>query len=181
MGRLVFQKRFVVGMMVLALCLSSGCKAKMGRYAVRVQLDPSLAGKSIEVHLVGVNNTDYAKWHDYSMTSYWKHEDPLRTTAVQHGIAKVMRFGQGLPTVQSIDIKDPIFKEWKGRKVEHLFILTNLVSTGVDKPGTADFRRGILPLTTKHWNRGEIRKRRGIEVTITASGPDVKPQPKVKK
>jgi hypothetical protein len=153
----------------------------MGKYTLRVQPDASLAGKSIEVHLVGVNATDYPKWHDYSMTSYWKHDDPLRATAVGNKTARVLRFGQGLPNVQSVDINDPIFKEWQSRKVEHLFILTNLVSTGTDKPGTADFRRGILPLTTKHWDRGEIRKQKGIAVTITASGPDVKPQPKVKK
>lgn len=164
-----------------ALFLGAGCKPKMGRYTVQVQPDTSLAGKSVEVHLVGVNNTDYAKWHDYSMTDYWRHNDPLRATAVEHGFAKVMRFGQGLSPQQSLDSKDPVYNEWLSRKVQYLFVVTNLASSETDKAGQADFRRAILPLTTSNWDKGEIKKLKGIQVTITASGPDVKPQPKTKK
>ena len=178
MTRLRSRTWLATGILGLSLVLTTGCKGKMGRYTLKVKPDTSLKGKSIEVHLVGVSSIDYSKWHDYSMTDYWRHEDPLRTTAVERKYAQVMRFGQGLSEMQTLSSKDGVYDEWLARKATHLFVLTNLASSEKDKPGQADFRRAILPLNVKNWESKELKKQGGIEVTITVSGPDLKPQPK---
>ena len=107
---------------------------------------------SVEVHIVGVNDTEFEQWSSMSMTEYW------RKPPISPEIYK-MKFGKGLPNPQTLKSTDPIWNRWAKKKYKSLFVLADLPVAIEDQPGDADPRRLILPSDpTKHqWNAWTIR------------------------
>ena len=106
------------------------------------------AVQSVEVNLVGVNETEFRRWEQMSMTKYWEPDNKIRLNAKKH----VMTFGQGHPNEQSLRKNAPIWREWlSDRKATHVFILGYLPWIRDDQPGDADPRRIILPLKVSQW------------------------------
>jgi len=145
-------KRAWFGVAVICLAgLAGGCEG----FNVHVLLDkndPKLKDengvlKSIEVHIVAVNDVELPRWEHMSMSDYWEPDNPIRTSAVKY----VMTFGEGSPDSQVLAKSDPIWKTWlKQRKAKHLLVLAFL--SGIkDQAGMPDPRRIILPLDPSKW------------------------------
>jgi len=160
--------------MVLAAGLLGGCK---GQPVVTVSLDPKLGGASgipaVPIDIVGVNESERARLSEYSMTNYWKPGDTQRASVS----SKTINLNADLTPGQKQFIlagQDPIWKTWKERQAQYLFILVNWPRPGDDKPGELDARRAIVPLDPDRWDTWPDK----IDVVITPGGVTYSPSPK---
>jgi outer membrane murein-binding lipoprotein Lpp len=148
-------KVLMLSALALAAVLAGGCSSrpKMGQYDIQVSLDPTLASSaavpSIEVDLVGVSPTGQAVWDAQSMNAYWAAANPERQTADRY----TMTFGAGDTSPETLESDDPIWKRWAGE--EYVYVLANLPGVSTDAAGSADSRRLMIPLDTRHWDRGQ--------------------------
>lgn len=149
--------RVLVGVAAVCLAgLAGGCE----HFNVHVLLDKNDPGltdakgtlKSIEVHIVGVNKTEFPVWEQMSMSKYWEVGNSIRESAVKY----VMTFGAKSPaelvTEQVLKKNDPIWDKWDERNAEYLFVLAFLPGIE-DKPGAADPRRIFLPYDPGKWEK----------------------------
>lgn len=143
----------------------SGCATapKPSAYEVAVTVDPSLAGASLQVDLVGANElSDLPKWQTYSVTEYWQPGNAFRRDANKVTLA----FGRGRPETQVLASTDPRWAEWLRTGALHLVIVADLPGPVSDQTGNADPRRLILPLDRAVWGSKTSR----IEVIVQESG-----------
>ena len=126
----------IVLISLLAVALGAGCNRN-----VMVTAE-GIGGRSIEVNLIGVSDTEFHRWTTTSMAQYWQPGNPMRENAKKY----VMRFGRDLPQQQILKKNDPIWRVWSKRKAKHLFVLADLRGGFKDAPGNADPRRLILPI-----------------------------------
>lgn len=148
-------KVLMLSALALLAAFSGGCSSgpKMGTYDIQVALDPALASSaavpSIEVDLVGVPPTGQAVWDAQSMNAYWAAANPERQTADRY----TMTFGAGNTTPKTLESNDPIWGRWAGE--EYVYVMANLPGVSTDAAGSADARRLMIPLDTRHWERGQ--------------------------
>ncbi len=165
-------RHYVLGLLLFGL-LTGGCGAITGSRPVNVTASDPICKKSVEVHLVGVNELNKEKWETVSMTDYWTPGNTLRTTAKEY--TYVIQFGRG-PCTKTLGKKDPIRRIWKKRKAEYLFVLADLPQEHVDEVGNVDKRRLQLPATnSKRW--GWREKQIDIEITENGIGALTVPKP----
>jgi hypothetical protein len=145
------------------VAFTGGCGgAGMGKYNVTVVPGSSLRESpggmpSVEVDLVGVSESEAARWKSYPINDYFSGRDQLRADADK----KTLAFTAGSPGPQTLSAKDPIWQTWKGKQATELVILANL--PGVSGKGE-DPRRLVLPLASNRWE-GDT-----IEVEVQRSG-----------
>lgn len=172
----------LVKVAVLAcVAVSVGCSGpRMGKYDVRVAMDPVLVNQpggapSVTVNLVGVNDAGLEQWNAKNMQEYWMPADAMRRDA--QGYAHVMQFGPGDAGAKVLKNDDPIWDRWKNDSAMHLFVLADLPGSHESRPGGADARRLVLPLDTRRWNEGTP-----IEIEVQRSTmrlkTEMKPEPK---
>src|SRR5688500_1513775 len=148
-----------------------GCKSESKPYNVTVSLDPSFAGKPvIEVHLVGINDSEDRYWNQYSMTRYWSSDDKLRQTAPRH----VMQFGPNKPDSQTLSADHALWNTWLSRGATKLYVLAFLPEKFDDAPGDTDPRRRILPLDRCKWPQADKQQ---IKVKLLPSNVEVETPP----
>ena len=146
----------LVGLLMVALmvggCPSVKIKNPFVVRAVDVTATDPICSKSVEVHLVGLNENQVERWDAVSMKEYWNkgNEHPLRKDAKDY--TQVFRFGIGQPCKQILDKKNPIRAKWNDRGIKYVYILANLPGTFDDKHGIADARRSRIPaLDSAYW------------------------------
>lgn len=165
-----------VGAGALAVFLSgcSSCKpGKPGKpkpYNVTVNLDQSLQQGSVVVDLIAVNPAGLPRWEAYSLNKYWKEGDPLRVDADK----VTFSFVSGQTLTNSVGKLDAKWSKWMAQGVTHLVVLADLPGGRVDKPGTQDERRQILPLDPCHWPK----KTTDLLVQVQRSGINVLTPPR---
>ena len=136
-----------VGLLLIPMALAAG-----GCRSITVSLHPGLQGKTVQVNVVGLTQSEYQQWHDYSMSQYWNHDDELRTSAIEGGYAEARVFKAANCEPMVIKESDPIWRQqWNGRGAIHVLVLADLPGSHKDKPGNADARRLIFPLEKKWW------------------------------
>lgn len=149
---------------LVAVSLFSGCTSapKPRAYTIQVDLDPALAGSSLQVDLIGANPvSDLPKFESYSVSQYWNPGDPLRRDASKITLA----FGQGRATTQTLDTKNPIWQRWLQTGAQSLVVLVDLPGIAADRAGNADPRRLILPLDGARWGKTDT-----LHILIQESG-----------
>ncbi len=140
---------------VWAALFLAGCACKPGqmgrinKYEIEVSLDEGLKNGNVKVDLIGVNQAGVPSWEAYSMREYWQDGDPRRKDADK----VTLDLSAGKPTRQTLALTDDKWKQWQGR-VTHVLVLADLPGGHVDKPGTQDARRKILPLGECSWPAG---------------------------
>jgi hypothetical protein len=163
----------VLGLLLFGL-LTGGCNAISGSRPVNVTASDAICRKSVEVHLVGINSSEKDLWETMSMTDYWTPGNQLRKSAKEY--THVIQFGQG-PCTVTLGKKDPIWRMWKNRKVEYLFVLADLPGVFTDSAGNADARRLELPaVNSKRWGwrnkKIDIRIEESNIVSLTVPKPE---------
>ncbi len=132
----------LVGLLMMGLMIV-GCTIKGTKNPViNLEAAQNICGKSVEVHLIGVNKSQKESWDTVSMTKYWQPENQIRKSAKPYTI--VVSFEQG-PCEITIPTKHPTRRIWKKRKAEYLYILADLPGIFYDKGGNADARRLRIP------------------------------------
>ena len=114
---------------------------------------------SVEVQIVGANQSEFEKWNNLSVTDYW------RQAHKQDDIYE-MKFGQGLPNPQLLKKDDPIWQTWSQNGATYLFVIAHMPGEFQDKPGNAYLRRLVLPLKPSKWEGYYWGKDR-IEIIIS--------------
>jgi hypothetical protein len=167
-----------VGSFALAALLATGialltgcatCKpGKPGKpkaYHVTVNLDQSLQQASVLVDLVAANPTSLPRWEAYSMSKYWKDEDPMRKDADKITLS----FISGRALSNELARVDAKWNKWLAQGATHLVVLADLPGARQDKSGTQDERRQIVPLDQCHWPK----KTTNLIVQVQRSGINV--------
>jgi hypothetical protein len=151
--------------------IGCGCKHESKPYNVTVSLDPRFTSKpAIEVHLVGVNDSEDRMWNTYAMSKYWSASDTLRQSAPKY----VMSFGQGKPDSQTLSADNKIWNDWLSRGATRLYVLAFLPEKFDDAPGDQDPRRRILPLDRCQW---PMQDKQTIKITLLPSNVQVETSP----
>ena len=167
----------IVGLSAAALLFSaSGCASckpggnpgKAQAYNVVVKMDPSLAGKSVVVDLIGANGDDLSRVKSYAMSKYWKVNDAFRRDLSP----KTLNFVSGNPE-QTLPSTDPIWKNWFGRSASYLVVVADLPGLFEDRPGKEDARRQVVELCPCYWDDSVSGKAKTIVVEIKPSGVSV--------
>lgn len=176
----------IVGL-TMFLCLifaMTGCKAPK-RFDVSVSLDAKSWEKaygpilpSLEVDLVGINNSEKGNWENYSVNKYFSPGDSLRSDADR----VTLTFTNEDRETKLLARKDPAWDRWIGKLLSRqkhkdakwLFVIANIPGIAQDLPGSQDPRRLILPLALKAW---PVTTKR-IEVELKSSGITSNPSPK---
>jgi hypothetical protein len=145
------------------------------RMNVVVELDKEFARDpasvpTIEVDLVGVNESELPQWKGYAMSAYWSPGDKLRAGADKHEF----RFSQTTASVQTLSRKDPVFDSWQEKSASWLFVLADLPGAHEPAPGDADPRRTVLPLSRKAWKL----KKSTVTITVKAGQLVCTPAPR---
>lgn len=163
-----------VGTLAVSLSGCSSCKpGKPGKpkpYHITVNLDQSLQQGSVVVDLIAVSPTGLARWENYSLNKYWKEGDPMRNDADK----VTLSFVSGPTLTNALGRLDPKWSRWMAQGATHLVVLADLPGGRVDKPGTADERRQIVPLDECHWPK----KTTNLLVQVQRSGINVLTPPR---
>jgi hypothetical protein len=120
-----------------------GCGPQMTPFKVVVEADPSLQGKSVAVHIVGVNAKDLDAWNTYPMSKYWAPGNTFHESATVYD--KIL-FDATRPNVQTLDIPSEYWKKWMAEGDTYLFVLANLPGFHEDRAGAADARRQVIDI-----------------------------------
>jgi hypothetical protein len=121
------------------------------RMNVVVELDKEFARDpasvpTIEVDLVGVNESELPQWKGYAMSAYWSPGDKLRAGADKHEF----RFSQTTASVQTLSRKDPVFDSWQEKSASWLFVLADLPGAHEPAPGKAwKLKKSTVTITVK--------------------------------
>jgi hypothetical protein len=162
--KLLLLLRSLAGAAVLALLLN-GCASKPEpkAFAVKVTLDGPLAGTSVQLDFVGVNDlTDLPKWQSYNLTEYWQPNNAFRRDAQKF----TMQFNRDKPNQQTLLATDQHWADWIRTGALHLVIVADLPGPASDQQGNADPRRLILPLDRAAWDA----KTDTLEILVQESG-----------
>lgn len=178
-SRLPFSGRtslsWVLACLVLALpgCATGPRGPETAKYDIEVSLDPALERSSVLVDLVGINAASLPRWESYSMSEYWKRDDPnnMRRDAER----KTLDFAAGNPTTQTLKMSDPQWNQWiASNGVTHVAVLALLPGIDADKPGNADPRRQVVPLDRSCWPK----KTQKLVVLVKQSGVVIQTPPR---
>lgn len=156
----------LAGMAVLGLAFAlGGCVTKPQPQAwnVKVTVDPSLTGTTLDVDIVGVNDlTDLPKWQTYSVTEYWQPGNTFRRDAPR----ATLSFGRDRAPEQVFAATDARWQGWLRTGAASLVLIADLPGEVGDRTGNADPRRLILPLDKNAWPG----KTQALEVLVQESG-----------
>ena len=160
----LYRLRFVLGLVFSVLAFGGCASAPAPRpYGVKVTLDAALAGTSVQIDLVGVNEiADLPKWQSYSVTDYWQPNNSFRRDARKY----TMQFGRDTANTQTLLSVDPHWVEWLRTGALQLVIVADLPGAQTDQVGNADPRRLILPLDKAAWG-GKVET---LEILVQESG-----------
>jgi len=142
--------------MALLMLIGGGCGAKP--YSVVVRLDEQSWIRafgdtipSLEVDLVGVNESEKPTWESYPVSSYFSPNDPVRRDADR----KTFTFTSSDRNDKTLESKDPIWKkQWvgqQGKGAKWLFVIANLPGSDAAARGSQDPRLLVLPLQRDKW------------------------------
>lgn len=144
--------------MLLLAAMATGCSRapRMGQYTYRVALDEALRDTntgvmpSIEVDLVGVNETERSRWESVDIDDYFAPGNVLRANADRF----TMAFTNENAQPQLLPGDHAIWEKWKRAGAVNMFILAS-VPISSDQ-FAIDPRRLVLPLDQARWTSSLI-------------------------
>ena len=118
---------------------------------------------SMEVDVVGVNESELDRWRHYSVTQYFSAEDLFRKDADRY----TMTFTDSDAKPKTLEPKDPVWKVWQEKSAQALVILAHLPGEHQDQPDQQDARRLIIPLADSGFS---MKQASTITVVVKKSG-----------
>ncbi len=180
---MTFRKSILVTLCLLLFVAATGCSSVAPRN-VFVTLDPKLIDSperdQIDVHVFAVSDADYRKYHlnEYSLTDYWKVNDPVALRF--ESARKALQLATNENVTDGVRIADKDY--WANQEAcspgyAYLIVIANgpydQPSSATTRPIDHDDWSMVLPLQTSCWDDGD-----DINITIQESGLKLKKQPK---
>lgn len=131
---------------------------------------PAYKGASIQVDLVGVNNSELAAWNAKPIDDYFSPGDVFRSASSK----RTLDFADGKDDVKSLAANDPIWQAWKSKGVSHVVVMADLPGYTIPMGGI-DLRRQIIPLTGSSWDKSPP----SITIQVGPTGIILVPAPKI--
>ena len=162
------QSRWILpalGFAVVTLAVGCTHTPKPRAYTIEVSLAPELASTSLEVDLIGANESLSQTLAGKSVSEYFRPGDRTR----QSVNAYTMKFRTEDSGPQTLALKHEKWDQWLGTGAKELFVIAYLPGSFEDKPGPLDERRLILPLMDDRWEgtRIKIKLKRGLVERLT--------------
>jgi hypothetical protein len=134
--------RIGVAALLGASVMAGGCQQKARTGAYNLEISPGSGVGRAEVDLVGVKSDALSTWQGVNVADHFSGNNALRQGAQQY--TRTITLDGGKTTVAA---SDPIWAEWKGRNISHVFILAG---------GRGVSAKKELPVTTDKWNVSTI-------------------------
>lgn len=147
-------KKLSVASALLALIFATGCASTK----VAVKLDDSMLDKSIEVHLIGISDSEKSQFDNMSMTDYWGEDSQgVRSSNESRVIGYQAGLNKQVPLFE-ISSDNSSWKQWQSEGAKYVMVLVNMPASRdyEDAPGNADARRLRLPLNKACWKGGVV-------------------------
>ncbi len=139
-------------LVLLAAALLPGCGSLHPREVV-VALDDSLSRSAsrptIQVDLVGLNNSERKAWDEMPLSAYWLPESTIRAGVRDRAVRVRFSPERSQPFVISVD--SDVWKTWQRAGATWLYVVANLPGGVEDKRGADDPRRLAISLSSKEW------------------------------
>lgn len=141
--------------------LAGGCGGGSVPNSMNISLSDSMraSGKTVDIDVVGVNESDLGQWQSYSVDRYFAGNDPLRTAAADR--KKTLVFSRESNAPQKIEKTDAIWKRWRD-SASALVVMAQI--PGALPSGGADARRQVLTLEKGRW------KDKTFNIVVTEGG-----------
>ena len=145
----------------------------MAERNVVVSLDDTLArATSVEVNIVGANDSDFARVGTQPVDTYWREANAGRAPADR----VVMRFSGGNRS-QTLNRNDPIWQQWRAKGALRLVAIAFIPGLSGQGEGERDPRRIVLPLDKNRWK--DVNQE--IKIIASQSGLTSPTQPEPEK
>lgn len=161
----------LLALLVLGTGIFAGCSScKPGgpagqplSYNFKINPGDSLKDSSVIVDVVGINQSEMAKWQTYSVKDYFKPGDPFRQDAVKFST----EFVPGKQSVVVLKKTDPIWDKWTKGGAQYLVVIADLPGVFKEgKLGSQDPRRQLVPTCKCYWPDNTM----DLEVKVQAGG-----------
>ena len=83
---------------------------------------PAYKGASIQVDLIGVNNSELAAWNAKPIDDYFAPGDVFRSSSNKH----TLNFADANDGVQTLQVTDPIWQSWKAKGASYVVVIADL-------------------------------------------------------
>jgi uncharacterized protein YceK len=153
----------------LPILLMSGCGVTILQPGFTTQVASSYQGASIQVDLVGVNNSELAAWNAKPIDDYFAAGDMFRGSAPK----VTLNFGSDQAGTQTLASSNPIWKQWKSKSATYVMVIADLPGYTVPMGGV-DLRRQVVPLSSDRWTKSPPE----ISIQVTPTGIILVPAPK---
>ncbi len=138
-----------LGGAVMGLTLFCGCSSTP-EFDIYVSVDDGLKTMfgtlpSVEVDLVGINESEKQRILDYDIDNYFGYGNVLRASLER----VTFKFSEDRETSQHLSSSDPVWEKWAEHDAAYLAVLVNLPYVMEDVK--EDNRRILMPFDTEHW------------------------------
>lgn len=154
----------------IPVVILAGCGVTILQPGFMTEVAPSYQGASIQVDLIGVNNSELAAWNAKPIDDYFAAGDMFRASAPK----VTLNFGAGEDGMKSLPASHPIWKQWKSKNATNIMVIADLPGYTVPMGGI-DLRRQTVPLSSNQWAKSPPE----ISIQITPTGIILVPAPKV--
>lgn len=153
----------------MAVLLLAGCQTVILKPGFSASVASAYKGASIQVDLVGVNNSELAAWNAKPIDDYFSAGDMFRASSPK----VTLNFGAGENDVQSLPVTHPIWQQWSAKGSTHIIVIADLPGYTIPMGGV-DLRRQSVPLSSDKWDKSPPV----ISIQVTPTGIILIPAPK---
>jgi hypothetical protein len=104
----------------------------------------TLEGKSVDLDIVGVNDSNIKTWSEYPISKYFEAGNEFRDDARRAGVLKTVVFRANGSSSEIIDKTDPIWAKWKEIGAKQIVVIANLPGDIKDTAGEGPARKILL-------------------------------------
>lgn len=160
----------IIMVLLMGIALLPACNTTILQPQVDAAIAPAYQGASIQVDLVGVNNSELAAWNAKPVDDYFTPGDIFRGAAAK----RTLDFADGKEGGKSLAANDPIWQTWKAKGVSNIVVMADLPGYTIPMGGV-DLRRQIIPLSSDSWDKSPPV----ITIQVGPTGIILVPAPKV--
>ena len=161
-----FESKTVLSLAAALAAVLCGCASQgVQPHSYEIRVDSSLKDASMEIHAIGVNPVESARFAEMSISDYWKAGNPVRMSNTPQKV----KFNFPSSGAMKLSSNSPIWAQWMSRGATDIVFITDLPGDYEDKRGNSDRRRIILPPDSSCWE-GDFSDENPIIIDVGPNG-----------